>query len=65
VVKYHRTVESYVNGLLQAGFRLRALLEPQPRPGPGSEAVPGLERHARRPPFLLLAADLEAPTAAR
>ena len=29
VVKYHRTVESYVNGLLDAGLRLVRLEEPE------------------------------------
>lgn len=56
VVKYHRTVETYVEGLLAAGFTLRALREPEPLPGPAAAAVPGLELHRRRPPFLLLAA---------
>jgi hypothetical protein len=28
VVKYHRTIETYVNGLIATGFTLRRLLEP-------------------------------------
>jgi SAM-dependent methyltransferase len=57
VVKYHRTVEAYVNGLLEAGFQLRRLLEPKPLTGPGWEQVPDLDLHFRRPPFLLLAGE--------
>lgn len=56
VVKYHRTVETYVEGLLAAGFTLQALREPEPEEGPAAAGVPGLDLHRRRPPFLLLAA---------
>lgn len=55
VQKYHRTVETYVNTLLDAGFALTRLLEPKPR----DEAValrPDLANQCRRPPFLLLRA---------
>lgn len=53
VVKYHRTMETWVNTLLAAGFTLERLLEPEPLAGaPCAQAL--LER--RRPPFLLLAA---------
>jgi len=58
VIKYHRTVETYVTGLISAGFVLRSLKEPEPIRGP-SIAVPDLDLHRRRPPFLLLAADLK------
>ncbi|MDR3437556.1 class I SAM-dependent methyltransferase [Telmatospirillum sp.] len=57
VVKYHRTVESYVNGLLASGLTLRCLKEPEPVAGGASAVIPGLDLHRRRPPFLLLAAD--------
>jgi ubiquinone/menaquinone biosynthesis C-methylase UbiE len=53
VVKYHRTVETYVNGLIDAGFVIRRLLEP----GPGAADVekrPDLSVHLRRPPILVL-----------
>jgi len=56
VVKYHRTVETYVNGLLDAGLRLVRLEEPEA----DSELLakkPEWRRENRRPPFLLLAAD--------
>lgn len=56
VIKYHRTVETYVNTLIDAGFSIRRLLEPEAQ----SEFLsrrPELVDDARRPPFLLLAAD--------
>lgn len=56
VIKYHRTVETYVNGLLDEGFRLVRLEEPAPIPEALKEQ-PALALHARRPPFLLLAAE--------
>lgn len=55
VFKYHRTIETYVNGLIAAGFTLRRLLEPAPVESPNS-ATSDLER--RRPAFLLLSATL-------
>jgi SAM-dependent methyltransferase len=57
VVKYHRTIETYVNGLFDAGLQLRRLEEPGPLPA-ALERDPALNDHQRRPPFLLLAADL-------
>ena len=33
VMKYHKTLTAYVNGLLQNGFELLELVEPQPEPG--------------------------------
>jgi SAM-dependent methyltransferase len=56
VVKYHRTIETYVNGLLEAGLRLLRLEEPE-----GDAALmtekPEWRQERRRPPFLLLAAE--------
>ena len=57
VVKYHRTVETYVTGLLDAGFTLRALKEPEPVEGSAATEVPDLDLHRRRPPFLVMAAE--------
>jgi SAM-dependent methyltransferase len=56
VVKYHRTMETYVNGLLDAGLRLVRLEEPE---GEGAlrAAHPEWGDERRRPPFLLMAAD--------
>lgn len=56
VVKYHRTVESYVNTLLEAGLQLVRLEEPEADPALLAEK-PEWQRERRRPPFLLLAAD--------
>lgn len=55
VIRYHRTVSTYVNTLLEHGFTLRALDEPVP----SADAIasrPELESERRRPPFLLIAA---------
>ncbi|MBE0533928.1 MAG: class I SAM-dependent methyltransferase [Rhodospirillales bacterium] len=57
VVKYHRTVETYVTGLLAVGLVLRALKEPGPVAGEVAKGVPDIDLHLRRPPFLVLAAD--------
>jgi SAM-dependent methyltransferase len=62
VVKYHRTVETYVNGLLDAGLRLARLEEPEAEPAQLVER-PAWREERRRPPFLLLAADRPDPAA--
>lgn len=56
VVKYHRTVETYVNALLEAGLRLVRLEEPEAEAAVLAER-PAWREERRRPPFLLLAAD--------
>jgi SAM-dependent methyltransferase len=56
VVKYHRTIETYVNTLLEAGLMLVRLEEPEGE----AELLarrPELHEERRRPTFLLLAAD--------
>jgi SAM-dependent methyltransferase len=56
VVKYHRTVASYLNALVGAGLSIRRVEEPEAT----AEAVaarPDLADQRRRPPFLLVAAD--------
>lgn len=56
VIKYHRTVATYVNALVGGGFTLIALEEPSP----SDEAIAAraeLESERRRPPFLLIAAE--------
>ena len=55
VTKFHRTVETYVNTLIAAGFRLDHLGEPKPLAEFLKER-PSLEETLRRPPILLLAA---------
>jgi len=56
VVKYHRTVETYVNTLIDAGLVLVRMLEPEADPAALAEH-PEWHDERRRPPFLLLAAD--------
>ena len=56
VIKYHRTIETYVNVLLEEGFRLLGLREPPPGATTSSKH-PTLDCNRRRPPFLLLSAE--------
>ena len=56
VVKYHRTIETYVNALLESGLRLVRLEEPEAEASLLA-AKPEWRDERRRPPFLLLAAD--------
>ncbi|WP_138754621.1 class I SAM-dependent methyltransferase [Paenibacillus sinopodophylli] len=55
VVKYHRTVSSYVNTLIEAGFRIMVLSEPQPSPDMLNQ-YSGMQDELRRPMFLMIAA---------
>ena len=56
VVKYHRTVATYINALLDANFTLTRLVEPQPQPEQMIKH-PDWSDEVRRPMFLLVAAD--------
>ncbi|MBM3516726.1 MAG: class I SAM-dependent methyltransferase [Alphaproteobacteria bacterium] len=60
VIKYHRTVATYVNTLIDSGFRITRLAEPEPPPEMLA-ARPELSDERRRPMFLLIAAR-KAPT---
>ena len=54
VKKYHRTLTTYLEGLLEAGFTLQHVKEPQP---PGSMmGLPGMADELRRPMMLAVAA---------
>ncbi len=55
VLKYHRTTETYVSVLLNAGFRLDHFKEPKPTEQALTER-PSLSINLRRPPVLLLGA---------
>ena len=55
VVKYHKTLTTYLNGLLQTGFCIKAMVEPQPA-GHLLHSVPGMKDELRRPMMLLVAA---------
>lgn len=52
VIKHHRTIETYVMGLLRAGLVLRGLREPSPT----CAASADFDLHVRRPAVLVLAA---------
>lgn len=54
VIKYHRTIETYVNALIDAGFSIKRLLEPAPTKDALTER-PELLEHLRRPPVLVIA----------
>ena len=64
VVKYHRTVSTYVNTLLNAGFQISKLAEPQPTPEMLIEQA-DLKDDRRRPVFLLIAAVKNPASAGR
>ncbi len=55
VIKYHKTLTTYLNGLLQGGFALTGIVEPQP-----SEqllhTVKGMRDELRRPMMLIISA---------
>jgi SAM-dependent methyltransferase len=60
VVKYHRTIATYVNTLIASGFRVTKLLEPEP-PAEMLISRPDWKDERRRPIFLLIAA-VKLPT---
>lgn len=55
VLKYHRTLTTYVHGLLANGFELTALTEPQPDPGL-LDRIEGMRDELRRPMMLIVTA---------
>lgn len=55
VVKYHRTLTSYLNTLLQNGFTLRRVVEPAPPED--MLDLPGMRDELRRPMMLLVSAE--------
>ncbi|GIQ68889.1 class I SAM-dependent methyltransferase [Xylanibacillus composti] len=55
VIKYHRTVSTYMNTMIHAGFRIDAVIEPMP----SDEMLrqhPEMKEELRRPMFLIIAA---------
>lgn len=56
VAKYHRTVATHVNSLIDSGFKVTKLLEPQPTEELLAQH-PDMRDETRRPIFLLLAAE--------
>ena len=55
VIKYHRTIETYINEVIDAGFSINRLLEPAPTKNATTER-PELLEHLRRPPVIVLGA---------
>ena len=57
VIKYHRTLTTYLNTLLDAGFRILSVIETQPPEH--LMDLPGMKDEMRRPMMLLVAARKE------
>lgn len=57
VVKYHRTLTTYLNTLLRNGFVLRYIIEP--KPPEDMMDLPGMHDEMRRPMMLIAAAEKE------
>jgi len=55
VMKYHRTISTYINDLIGAGFSIRAVKEPTPS-NEMLKSVPGITDELRRPMFLMILA---------
>jgi 2-polyprenyl-3-methyl-5-hydroxy-6-metoxy-1,4-benzoquinol methylase len=53
VIKYHRTIATYVNTLIDSSFLIKRLEEPKPPP---DTTDPDTQAQSRRPPFLVIAA---------
>lgn len=55
VTKYHRTLTTYLNTLLEAGFVIRNIVEP--KPPEDMLHLPGMQDEMRRPMMLLVSAE--------
>lgn len=55
VTKYHKTLTTYVNGLIRSGFEITGLIEPEPDRALFG-VIPGMENELRRPMMLLVSA---------
>lgn len=55
VLKYHKTLTTYINTLIQAGFEITGLIEPEPAVHL-LDNVPGMRDELRRPMMLLVSA---------
>ncbi|MGL4697525.1 class I SAM-dependent methyltransferase [Enterococcus larvae] len=54
VTKYHKTLTTYIDGLLVNGFQLQRLVEPMPPENMMS--IPGMKDEMRRPMMLIISA---------
>ncbi|MDD3038588.1 bifunctional 2-polyprenyl-6-hydroxyphenol methylase/3-demethylubiquinol 3-O-methyltransferase UbiG [Bacteroides sp.] len=55
VIKYHKTLTTYINSLLQTGFEICELIEPQPDKVM-LDSIPEMKEELRRPMMLLISA---------
>lgn len=55
ITKYHKTLTTYLNTLLQTGFAITGMVEPQPAEHL-LDTVPGMKDELRRPMMLLISA---------
>ncbi|MBU9719833.1 MULTISPECIES: class I SAM-dependent methyltransferase [Bacillaceae] len=53
VIKYHRTISTYINDLIQAGFHVKTVKEPRPSKEM-IKRVPEMKEELRRPMFLII-----------
>lgn len=58
VIKYHRTLATVINTLLETGFRITQVLEPSPL-AEAEKHNKSLRNECRRPPFLMVKAQKE------
>lgn len=54
VIKYHRTLTTYISALLNNGFRIEQVIEPQPPEN--MMDIPGMKDEMRRPMMLIISA---------
>lgn len=55
VTKYHKTLTTYINGLIKNDFEITGLVEPEPDKAL-FDVIPGMENELRRPMMLLVSA---------
>ncbi|WP_419886490.1 class I SAM-dependent methyltransferase [Paenibacillus sp. B-A-8] len=55
VIKYHRTISTYFNDLIEAGFAIKAVREPKPSEEMKND--PWMKDEDRRPMFLIISAE--------
>ncbi|NDV83603.1 bifunctional 2-polyprenyl-6-hydroxyphenol methylase/3-demethylubiquinol 3-O-methyltransferase UbiG [Bacteroides sp. 51] len=55
MVKYHKTLTTYINGLLMNGFEIKEFIEPQPT-DEAIKTITGMEDELRRPMMLIVSA---------
>jgi len=56
VIKYHRTISTYINDLINAGFSINAVKESTPS-DEMLKNIPGMKDETRRPMFLMISAE--------